>query len=72
MLGLMQDFPLLVTRLLDHAARWHGGVEIVSRSAGSGLLAGGAQRTAAAIHAPCRRRPSPAPTDCGCEARPAR
>ncbi len=32
MLGLMQDFPLLVHRLLDHAARWHGATEIVSRS----------------------------------------
>ena len=32
MLGLMQDFPLLVHRVLDHAARWHGEVEVVSRS----------------------------------------
>ncbi len=24
MLGLMQDWPLLVHRVLDHAARWHG------------------------------------------------
>ncbi len=32
MLGLMQDFPLLVHRVLDHAARWHGESEIVSRS----------------------------------------
>ena len=32
MLGLMQDFPLLVHRVLDHAARWHGETEIVSRS----------------------------------------
>lgn len=32
MLGLMQDFPLLVHRILDHAARWHGTTEIVSRS----------------------------------------
>ena len=32
MLGLMQDFPLLVHRILDHAARWHGENEIVSRS----------------------------------------
>jgi acyl-CoA synthetase (AMP-forming)/AMP-acid ligase II len=32
MLGLMQDFPLLVHRVLDHAARWHGVTEIVSRS----------------------------------------
>ncbi len=32
MLGLMQDFPLLVHRVLDHAARWHGDTEIVSRA----------------------------------------
>ncbi|WP_373503153.1 long-chain-fatty-acid--CoA ligase [Aestuariivirga sp.] len=32
MRGLMQDFPLLVHRVLDHAARWHGGTEIISRS----------------------------------------
>ncbi|NBN64312.1 long-chain-fatty-acid--CoA ligase [Pannonibacter tanglangensis] len=32
MLGLMQDWPLTCTRLIDHAARNHGAVEIVSRS----------------------------------------
>lgn len=32
MKGLMQDWPLLVHRVLDHAARWHGEQEIVSRS----------------------------------------
>ncbi|MCX7344313.1 MAG: long-chain-fatty-acid--CoA ligase [Alphaproteobacteria bacterium] len=32
MLGLMQDFPLLVHRVLDHAARWHGDTEVLSRS----------------------------------------
>ena len=32
MLGLMQDWPLLCHKLLDHAARQHGGREIVSRS----------------------------------------
>ena len=32
MLGLMQDFPLLVHRVLDHAARWHGHATILSRS----------------------------------------
>ena len=30
--GLMPDWPLLVYRVLDHAARWHGEQEIVSRS----------------------------------------
>ncbi len=32
MLGLMQDWPLLVHRVLDHAALWHGEREIVSRT----------------------------------------
>lgn len=32
MKGLMQEWPLLVHRVLDHAARWHGEQEIVSRS----------------------------------------
>ena len=32
MRGLMQDFPLLVHQVLDHAARWHGRTPILSRS----------------------------------------
>ena len=32
MKGLMQDWPLLVHRVLDHAARWHGEREVISRS----------------------------------------
>ena len=32
MKGLMQDWPLLVHCVLDHAARWHGEREVVSRS----------------------------------------
>jgi fatty-acyl-CoA synthase len=32
MLGLMQDWPLTVDRIADHARTWHGGREIVSRS----------------------------------------
>jgi fatty-acyl-CoA synthase len=32
MLGLMQEWPLLCHRLLDHAARQHGSREVVSRS----------------------------------------
>ena len=32
MLGLMQDWPLTVDRILDHAALRHGGREIVTRS----------------------------------------
>ena len=37
MRGLMQDWPLTVDKLLDHAARWHGDREIVSRDAGGRL-----------------------------------
>ncbi|HLZ85328.1 MAG TPA: AMP-binding protein, partial [Caulobacteraceae bacterium] len=32
MLGLMQDWPLTVDRILDHAAEWHGAREVVTRS----------------------------------------
>ena len=32
--GLMQDRPLLVSTLIEHAAKWHCDVEIVSRIAG--------------------------------------
>jgi len=32
MLGLMQDWPLTVDKILDHAKAWHGEREIVSRS----------------------------------------
>jgi fatty-acyl-CoA synthase len=32
MMGLMQDWPLTVDRILTHAAAWHGGREIVTRS----------------------------------------
>jgi len=32
MLGLMQDWPLTVDKILDHAKAWHGDREIVSRS----------------------------------------
>jgi len=32
MLGLMQDWPLLVSKIIDHAATYHGDQEIVSRT----------------------------------------
>ena len=32
MQGLMQDWPLLVHTILDHASQWHGDREIVSRT----------------------------------------
>jgi fatty-acyl-CoA synthase len=34
MFGLMQDRPLTLDQLLDHAARWHGQTEIVSAQGG--------------------------------------
>ncbi len=33
MLGLMQDWPLLASKLLDHASAWHGNRPIVARGA---------------------------------------
>jgi len=32
MLGLMQDWPLLIHRIIDHAATYHGGQRVISRS----------------------------------------
>jgi fatty-acyl-CoA synthase len=32
MLGLMQDWPLLLHRIIDHAATFHGGRKVISRS----------------------------------------
>ena len=32
MRGLMQDWPMTVDRILDHADRWHGDREVISRS----------------------------------------
>ena len=31
MLGLMQDWPLLIHRIIDHAATYHGGRQVISR-----------------------------------------
>ena len=32
MLGMMQDWPLTVDKILDHAKNWHGRREVVTRS----------------------------------------
>src|SRR6185436_2312795 len=37
MLGLMQDRPLLIQQLIDHAAANHGDTEIVSRTVEGGI-----------------------------------
>ena len=49
--GLMQDVPLTVDRILDHAAAWHGPREVVSRDA-DGLVT---RSSYAAIHADAKR-----------------
>lgn len=43
-----------------------------SRSSFDGLLSGGAQRTTDDTHAPVSTNPSSLPTDCSCDANPAR
>ncbi|WP_099865325.1 long-chain-fatty-acid--CoA ligase [Pararhizobium haloflavum] len=37
MLGLMQDWPLLCHKVIDHAAQYHGAREVVSRSVEGGI-----------------------------------
>lgn len=56
MLGLMQDWPLLVHKIIDHAALYHGDREVVSRSVEGPLhrtnyreIAGRAHRVADAL-----------------------
>jgi len=49
--GLMQNVPLTVDRVLDHAAAWHGGRDVVSRDA-EGLVT---RTTYAAVHADAKR-----------------
>jgi len=52
MLGLMMQTPLLVKGLLEHAARWHGSTEIVSRLPEGGPLH---RTTYAQVHARARQ-----------------
>ena len=47
MLGLMQDIELTLDQLFDHAARWHGGTEVVWRTADGAVH----RTTYAAAHA---------------------
>jgi len=49
--GLMQNVPLTVDRIIDHAAAWHGKREIVSRDAEGRVT----RSTYAAIHADAKR-----------------
>ncbi|MBK9011171.1 long-chain-fatty-acid--CoA ligase [Novosphingobium sp.] len=49
--GLMQNVPLTVDRVIDHAAAWHGGREVVSRDADGRVT----RTTYAAVHADAKR-----------------
>ncbi|MGB3845139.1 MAG: long-chain-fatty-acid--CoA ligase [Sphingopyxis sp.] len=49
--GLMQNVPLTVDRIMDHAATWHGQREVVSRDAEGRVT----RSTYAAIHADAKR-----------------
>src|SRR3546814_1836255 len=49
--GLMQNVPLTVDRIIDHAANWHGAREIVSRDAEGRVT----RSTYAAVHADAKR-----------------
>ncbi|CAN7492939.1 long-chain-fatty-acid--CoA ligase [Phenylobacterium sp. LjRoot164] len=51
MQGLMQDWPLTVDKILDHAKAWHGGREVVSRSVEGPIV----RTTYAAIHERAKR-----------------
>ncbi|MFI4965024.1 MAG: long-chain-fatty-acid--CoA ligase [Caulobacterales bacterium] len=51
MLGLMQDWPLTVDRILDHAKAWHGDREVVSRSVEGPVV----RTTYAEIHGRAKR-----------------
>ena len=49
--GLMQDWPLTVDKILDHANAWHGGREVVSRSVEGPMV----RTTYAEIHTRAKR-----------------
>ncbi|RZA19358.1 MAG: long-chain fatty acid--CoA ligase, partial [Proteobacteria bacterium] len=51
MLGLMQDWPLTVDKILDHAKHWHGRAEVVTRSVEGPIV----RITYAEIHERARR-----------------
>jgi fatty-acyl-CoA synthase len=51
LLGAMQHWPLTVDKILDHAAQWHGDVEIVSRSVEGPIV----RTTYAQAHARAKR-----------------
>ncbi len=51
MLGLMQDWPLTVDKIIDHAKNWHGEREVVTRSVEGPIV----RTTYAQIHERAKR-----------------
>jgi fatty-acyl-CoA synthase len=51
MLGLMQDWPLTVDKIIDHAKHWHGDREVVTRSVEGPIV----RTTYAEIHGRAKR-----------------
>jgi fatty-acyl-CoA synthase len=51
MLGLMQDWPLTVDKILDHGKSWHGNREVVTRSIEGGIV----RTTYGQIHARAKK-----------------
>lgn len=51
MLGLMQDWPLTVDKIIEHARNWHGDREVVTRSVEGPIV----RTTYAAIHDRAKR-----------------
>ena len=51
MLGLMQNWPMTVDKVIDHARDWHGGREVVSRSVEGPIV----RTTYAQIHERAKR-----------------
>ena len=51
MKGIMQDWPLTVDKILDHAKNWHGHREVVTRSVEGPII----RTTYAEIHARSKR-----------------
>ncbi|HQP20763.1 MAG TPA: AMP-binding protein, partial [Phenylobacterium sp.] len=51
MQGRMQDWPLTVDRIIDHAKSWHGGREIVTRSVEGPIV----RTTYAEVHGRAKR-----------------
>lgn len=58
MLGLMQDWPLLCHRIIEHAAAIHGHQEVVTRSVEGPIHRTNYRRSASSMRASSRSRVS--------------